>query len=219
MTNFNNATDLVNMEPMGSYTDEMKQFVDAEGLHQYSAQTCEMFERFYDTVQEQMTDDKILVQKLAPYAKVPNKRSITAAGFDLFSCEDISVKPQSTVTIDTSIAMHIPLGYCGRIVETSEVAEKHGLITLGGMIDNDYTVAIRIVIHNLNNHTVPIVRGCKVAQIIIERIYDGHEIQVVKHLTPNAQQVSKDDHSTQTFIWRCPRLSPGPITIKWRCPS
>ena len=56
MTNFNNATDLVNMEPMGSYTDEMKQFVDTEGLHQYSAQTCEMFERFYDTVQKQMTD-------------------------------------------------------------------------------------------------------------------------------------------------------------------
>ena len=51
------------------------------------------------------------------------------------------------------------------------------------MIDNDYTEAIRIVIHNLNNHTVPIVRGCKVAQIIIERIYDGHEIQVVMLIT------------------------------------
>ena len=209
------------MEPIGSYTDEMKQTVDfkAEALHQHSARTCEMFERFYDTVQEQMTDDKILVQKLAPYAKVPDKKSITAAGFDLFSSEDLLVKPQSTATIDTRIAMHIPLGYCGRIVETSDVAEKYGLITLGGIIDNDYTEAIKIVIHNLNNHAVPIVRGCKVAQIIIERIYDGHEIQVVKHLTPNAQQVSKDDSSIQTFIWRCPRLSAGPITITWRCPS
>ena len=53
MFNFKNTTTIVIREPVGSYTDGEKYKVDskAEVLHQLSAQTGELFERFYDTAQ------------------------------------------------------------------------------------------------------------------------------------------------------------------------
>lgn len=92
------------------------------------------------------------------------------AGFDLYSREQVTVKAGEKATIATGIAMEIPLGYVGLVWDKSGLSTKHGLKTLGGVVDSGYRGEVVVGIINISKEEYVFEAGHKVAQMIIQKI-------------------------------------------------
>jgi dUTP pyrophosphatase len=109
------------------------------------------------------------VSKLVPNAILPARATAGAAGYDLFSTDSYVVLPGRRVVVSTGIAVQLPPGTYGRIAPRSGLAVKHGLDTLAGVIDSDYTGEVKVVLQNLDSQQPFVIRpGYRIAQLIIE---------------------------------------------------
>lgn len=113
---------------------------------------------------------KIKVKKLHSEAKVPHYAHHDDAGLDLFCVENVTVAPMERVQVKTGIAMELPEGYVGLIWDKSGLSHKHGLKTLGGVLDAGYRGEIKIGIINLSKEPYIFEAGHKVAQILIQKV-------------------------------------------------
>ena len=77
-------------------------------------------------------------------AIIPTRTSKGSAGLDLYSSIDVCIEIGSMKKINTGICLSLPENSYGSIRDKS-LATK-GLLTLGGVIDNDYTGEIIIII-------------------------------------------------------------------------
>jgi len=112
---------------------------------------------------------KLKIKKINQEATLPNYAHENDAGFDLFSIETIEIAPMSRVQVPTGLAMEIPDGFVGLIWDKSGLSHKHGLKTLGGVIDAGYRGEIKIGIINLDTEKYILEKGHKVAQMIIQK--------------------------------------------------
>lgn len=112
---------------------------------------------------------KLKIKKLHKEAILPNYAHEDDAGFDLYSIEDVEIAPNVRVQIRTGIAMQIPVGFVGLIWDKSGLSHKHGLKTLGGVIDSGYRGEVKVGIINLGEQTYKLEKGHKVAQMIIQK--------------------------------------------------
>lgn len=120
---------------------------------------------------------EVLVKKLHPDAKLPERANWTDAGLDLFALDDTFIPTGQTAKIKTGISLRIPQGYVGEIKDRSSMASK-GLSIGGGVVDALYSGDITVVIHNLNNiadsrYVNPgyyISKGDKIAQLLIRKV-------------------------------------------------
>lgn len=115
---------------------------------------------------------EIQIKKLTETAKIPERGSVMAAGYDLFAdgTENITIKPHSTVMIGTGVAMAIPEGYFGGIYARSGLSAKEGLrpANCTGVVDADYRGEIKVALHNDSVEERIVVPGQKVAQMVIQ---------------------------------------------------
>jgi len=109
------------------------------------------------------------INKINSEAKLPTRAYATDAGLDLYANDNHILMANDIILIGTGIRMAIPVGYAGLIWDKSGLASQ-GLKTAGGVIDASYRGEIKIIIINLNPHAVRIVKGQKIAQIIIQKI-------------------------------------------------
>ena len=77
-------------------------------------------------------------------AIIPTRASKRSAGLDLYSSIDVNIEVGSINKIDTGICISLPENSYGYIRDKSSLASK-GLLTLGGVIDNDYTGEIIVI--------------------------------------------------------------------------
>ena len=112
---------------------------------------------------------QLKIKKLNSEAIVPHYAHADDAGFDLFSTETIEIALNSRVQVPTGIAMEIPEGFVGLIWDKSGLSHKHGLKTLGGVIDSGYRGEIKVGIINLGAETYLLEKGHKIAQMIIQK--------------------------------------------------
>ena len=70
-------------------------------------------------------------------AIIPTRASKRSAGLDLYSSIDICIEVSSIKKVNTGICVSLPENSYGSIRDKSSLAAK-GLLTLGGVIDNDY---------------------------------------------------------------------------------
>jgi dUTP pyrophosphatase len=113
------------------------------------------------------------IKKLSDKAVIPNKGSVGAAGYDLYTTESYELKPGERKAFKTDIALAIPEGFYGRVAPRSGLAVKYGIDVLAGVIDSDYRGEILVALINLGDKPVklPIIKDDKetaIAQIIIE---------------------------------------------------
>ena len=80
---------------------------------------------------------------------------------------------------NTGICIYLPENSYGSIRDKSSLAAK-GLLTLGGVIDNDYTEEIIIIMTSLIE-PIKIKQGQKIAQLLVSNIMYP-EIKLVKFL-------------------------------------
>lgn len=111
-----------------------------------------------------------MIKKIDPEAKVPKNALPGDAGLDLFSVENIVLKPSQKASVKTGIAVKIPEGYTGLIWDKGGISHKNGIKSLGGVFDSNYTGEWLIGLINLGNEDFSIKRGQKIAQVLFQKI-------------------------------------------------
>jgi dUTP pyrophosphatase len=119
-------------------------------------------------------------------ADVPLPRYMTSqsAGMDISAAieQDFTLAPGAISMIPTGFAMAIPDGFEAQIRPRSGLAVKHGigLINSPGTIDSDYRGEVKIAVINLGKEPHTFHRGDRIAQMIIQRVYQARVIAVEK---------------------------------------
>ena len=101
-------------------------------------------------------------------AIIPTRASKGPAGLDLYSNIDVDIDINSIKKVNTRICVSLPENTYGSIRDKSSLATK-GILTLGGVIDNDYTGEI-IVIMNSLIESIKIRKGQKIAELKVYNI-------------------------------------------------
>jgi dUTP pyrophosphatase len=137
----------------------------------------------------------LCVKKLTSDAILPVRGSSLAAGYDLSSSADCTVKPWSRMLIPTQLAIRVPLGTYGRIAPRSGLSVKHNIDIGAGVIDHDYNGHVQIVLINSGDNEFVIKKGDRIAQLIIEQIRTDLPVKEVMTL-PETDRGNKGFGST-----------------------
>jgi dUTP pyrophosphatase len=130
----------------------------------------------YKETHEQST---LNVVKLSSKAYIPTKGSSSAAGFDLYSAYNYLIPPQDKVLVKTDLQICVPYGTYGRIAPRSGLALNYHIHVGAGVIDQDYTGNVGIVLFNLSpTDQFKIDEGDRVAQLICEKITYPNLVEV-----------------------------------------
>lgn len=113
---------------------------------------------------------KIQIKKIEKDAKIPKFALEGDAAMDLFSNEELVIRPGERVSCKTGIAIKLPAGYAGLIWDRSGLSHKFGLKMLGGVFDSNYLGEWFIGLINLSNKEYKIEKGQRVAQVVFQKI-------------------------------------------------
>ncbi|HAV11194.1 MAG TPA: dUTP diphosphatase [Candidatus Moranbacteria bacterium] len=113
---------------------------------------------------------EIKIKKLNPEAKIPQFALKGDVGMDLYSAEEVVIRPGERISCKTGIAMKIPDGYAALIWDKSGPSHKFGIKTLGGVFDSNYTGEYMIGLVNLGKEDYKIEKGQKIAQVLFQKI-------------------------------------------------
>ena len=117
--------------------------------------------------------------KTSENAFAPSKPFTGSAGFDLHSAHDVSIPAMGVGVVSTDLAIQLPEGTYGRIAPRSGLAAQKFIGIGGGVIDPDYTGALKVIIFNHGGRIFKIWKGDRVAQLIIEK-YENPKLQECK---------------------------------------
>ena len=114
---------------------------------------------------------KINIKRLSETARLPERGSEYAAGYDLFADldGDMEIPPHSTYMVNTVVAMEIPEGYWGGVFARSGLSAKENLRPANcvGVVDADYRGPICVALHNDGDVVRTITPGQKIAQMVV----------------------------------------------------
>lgn len=138
-----------------------------------------ILKNFYSKYQ----NEKLYITLCDKNAKLPIKKTSLSAGYDLYSVEDLIMKPGSTYKISTGI----------KIITSSSINKKrnlmieiksrsglglNGINVIGGVIDMDYTGIIHVILFNSNNYNYFIKKGDRIAQFVVLPIINNEIIEI-----------------------------------------
>lgn len=89
------------------------------------------------------------------------------AGIDLRTPIDVDIPAGCSVTIDTGVHVELPSNTFGKLESKSGLNIKHGVVSLGGVIDEGYTGSIVTRIYNFGDEDYHFNAGDKIVQMII----------------------------------------------------
>ena len=141
---------------------------------------------------------KIKAKRLSDTAKLPTYGSEKAACCDLYcdlrvdKCIDLNpanvdfkhmeysgdcfdrvhIAPHETIKLPTGWAFQPPEGYMLQILQRSGLTNKK-LIPLGGILDEDYTGEVIVIMLNTTDKYLSINNGDRIAQMAIRPYYQG----------------------------------------------
>jgi dUTP pyrophosphatase len=112
-------------------------------------------------------DSNILLVKLVNGARELTSGSEKAAGLDLHALVPIDIAPGQRVKCATGVHIRLPPNTFGRIEPRSGLALKYGLQILGGVIDEDYTGELSVLLLNSGDVPVHFDAGDRFAQLVV----------------------------------------------------
>ncbi|MDQ3952659.1 MAG: dUTP diphosphatase [Actinomycetota bacterium] len=123
---------------------------------------------------------RLRVRRLDRDLPLPSQARPGDAGLDLFSAEDVSLKPGERAAIATGLAVEIPAGYAGFVHARSGRALREGLalVNAPGLIDSGYRGEIKVIVVNLDPaDAVHVQRGDKIAQLVIQPVVSADLVE------------------------------------------
>lgn len=124
---------------------------------------------------------KLRIRKLVPDAVIPSYNHNNDAGLDLYSKEDVLLAPQDRKMVGTGISIELPEDHAGLVWDRSGLAAKHGIKSMGGVIDEGYRGEIQVILYNTRKDYYQIKRGDRIAQLLIQKV-EKPEIEIVDTL-------------------------------------
>jgi len=112
---------------------------------------------------------KIKIRKLSKDAKIPSYANKTDAGMDIYSNEDLIIKPGYRTLVKTGISIEFPRNYTALVWDKSGIAKK-GIKVMAGVFDSEYRGEYKIVLLNVGSKDYVIKKGEKIAQILIQPV-------------------------------------------------
>ena len=105
-----------------------------------------------------------------------------AAGFDLYSPYDITIKSRENITIHINIQIILPSGCYGRIASRSSLAVNNIIVLNDDAMDYYHhpQESLSVILYNLGNNNYEVKRGDRIAQVICQKIYDSSVIEFIK---------------------------------------
>ena len=131
------------------------------------------------------------IKKLKEDAKLPTYAHIGDAGFDLYIPNDLTIKSGERLSIPLGLAMEIPEGYTGLLLDKSGLSHKHGLKSFGGVIDAGYRGEFHVGIMNLSDKDYSFSKGDKIIQMLIMPVARMNIIE--------ANELTESDRGTGAF--------------------
>ena len=135
-----------------------------------------------DFMEQEFLKIELALQKLHRDAIVPSYAYILDSGFDLYSIEEIELLPFGRALVPTGLAFEVPDGAELQIRSKSGLAINHGLMVLNspGTVDCGYLGEIKVIVMNMNNHSVTIEKGTKVGQGVLCPVYNGKRVKLIE---------------------------------------
>lgn len=126
-------------------------------------------------------------KRLTPVAKAPYKASDGAACVDLFVSQTETIYPQrgqeKAYLIHTGIALDIPKGYHAEVYLRSSIGRdtKFRLANGTGIVDNDYTGEVMLLVENIGPYVVRLNEGDRIAQLMLVKdvVFDLEEVEEI----------------------------------------
>lgn len=99
---------------------------------------------------------------------LPKRAHPSDAGADLISSISTIIQPGEIATIDTGVAVKIPFGYAGFVLNRSSQGKKGISIPHSiGLIDSDYRGNIKVLLQNNSKEVYAVEPGDRIAQLVI----------------------------------------------------
>lgn len=100
---------------------------------------------------------------------LPAYETAGAAGMDLRSTEELTLKPGARCLVPTGLVIALPLGFEAQVRPRSGIAVKYGVTVLNapGTIDCDYRGEVKVPLINHGQEEFIIARGDRIAQMVI----------------------------------------------------
>lgn len=111
------------------------------------------------------------VQLLNDKATCPQIATKGSAGYDLYTPTAGVILGGERRKIDLGIKIELPERHYGQIYGRSGLAIKHGIVTLGGVIDQDYRGELSVLLLNTGTEPFHYEVGDRVAQLVIPQIF------------------------------------------------
>lgn len=124
---------------------------------------------------------RLPIKRLDAELPLPRYAHEGDAGLDLYSAQDVTLRPFERALVPTGIAAAIPEGYAGFVQPRSGLAIRQGLslVNTPGLIDSHYRGEIKVIAINLDpRDPFEIRRGDKIAQFVIQPVAYAELVEV-----------------------------------------
>ena len=142
-----------------------------------------------------MSDGAVLrVLRLRPGARLPERATPGATGFDLYACPDGElVIGQEPTLVPTGLAVESPAGYDVQVRPRSGLSSKGVQVTFG-TIDSDYRGEVLVTMYVLPYREPHVVRpGDRIAQLVVGRTA---EVAIVEAEALSASERGSGGHGS-----------------------
>jgi len=143
---------------------------------------------------------KFLLLRPKQDADIPLPRYMTpqSAGMDICVAieNNVVLEAGEIALLPTGFAMAIPQGFEAQLRPRSGLAVKHGigLINSPGTIDADYRGEVKLAVINLGKEPYLFRRGDRVAQMVIQKVYQAG-LKVVEKLDETERNTGGFGHT------------------------
>ena len=119
---------------------------------------------------------------LDPGARLPERAYPSDAGLDIFSREEKVILPGESAVFDTGVHVELPEGTFMKLESKSGLNVKYGVVSHGGVIDQNYRGSIAVKLYNHGDKPYMIRKGQKIIQGIVQP-FIAPELEQVDSLT------------------------------------
>ena len=102
-------------------------------------------------------------------AIMPTRAHDLDAGYDLYSKDTITIKPNSSHVFDVGVHVQLEKGTAGLLVSKSGLNVNHSILSTG-LIDAGYTGSIKVKLYNHGKSDYTVNAGDKITQLVIIKI-------------------------------------------------
>lgn len=118
----------------------------------------------------EMSDTRLVVQRLCQSARLPQKAHRSDACFDLFAPAPWQLQPGERRALGLGIALQMEEGWEVQIRGRSGLAKK-GIEVHFGTIDHLYRLEVKVLVHNASPEPWQVEAGDRVAQMKLARVW------------------------------------------------